>query len=342
MDLLVGHRVCGRASDTLDRDVGPLRRRTRTVAAQGSVHDDDQRPLGGRLAATKAAARMTALMRCRRKEVAMMTPVASAPTTDRVGEGVLVLAAGLLACATIIVPPSSELSARTLMTGAALAVLVPVAVLRRSAPALRAALVVSTMFVIFTVGAWVGAGPAVTTVAVGALPLFVLVLLQRRSAWWPALPWLRIGRLDPLTWGLATATILGAGAGLTAFAVVVRPEVSSYLLSLRSLPWWMAVVGVVGFAVVNPVWEELLYRGVLQTELAATVGAWLAVVVQALLFGLSHLHGFPSGWLGVAMAAGWGFALGVIRMRTDGLVIPYMAHVFANLAIGALAVVLLR
>ena len=272
----------------------------------------------------------------------MMIPVASAPTNHRVGEGAFVLAAGLLACATIIVSPSSELSARTLMTGVALAVLVLTAVLGQSAPALRAAMVVSTMFVIFTVGAWVGAGPAVTTVAVSALPLLVLVLLQRRSTWWPALPWLCVGRLGPLTWGLAAATVLGAGAGLTAFAVVVRPEVSSYLLSLRSLPWWIAVVGVVGFAVVNPVWEELLYRGVLQTELAATVGARPAITAQALLFGLSHLHGFPSGWLGVAMASTWGFALGVIRLRTGGLVIPYLAHVVANLTIGALAVVLLR
>ena len=80
----------------------------------------------------------------------------------------------------------------------------------------------------------------------------------------------------------------------------------------------------------------------LQGELAATVGTKPAVAVQALLFGLSHLHGFPSGWLGVAMAATWGFALGVIRMRTGGLVIPYLAHVVANLTIGALAVVLLR
>lgn len=252
------------------------------------------------------------------------------------------LAAGLLACATIIVPPSSELWARTFATGVALAVLVLTALVRHSAPALRAASVVSTTFVIFTVGAWVGAGPAVTTVAVGVLPLIVLVLLQRRSTWWPALPWLRFGRLDPVVWGLAAATVLGAGAGLTAFAVVVRPEVSSYLLSLRSLPGWLAVVGVVGFAVVNPVWEEVVYRGVLQTELAVTVGTRPAVAVQALLFGLSHLHGFPSGWLGVAMAATWGFALGVIRMRTNGLVVPYLAHVFANLAIGALAVVLLR
>ena len=272
----------------------------------------------------------------------MMAPVASAPTTRRVGEGVLVLAAGLLACVTVLVPQSSELSARTLGTAVAGAALVLAALVCRSAPAVRAALVTVTVFVVFAGGAWLGAGPVFTTVAAGILPLLVLVLLRRCSAWSPALPWLRVGRLDSRVWVLAAATVLIAVGGLTLFAVLARPQVSSYLLSLRAVPAWLAILGVIGFAVVNPIWEEVLYRGVLQGELAGTVGAWPAVVVQAVLFGLSHLYGFPSGWLGVAMAATWGFGLGVIRRRTGGVVVPYLVHVVANLTIGALAVVLLR
>lgn len=271
-----------------------------------------------------------------------MAPVASAPTTRRVGGGVLVLAAGLLACATVVVPQSSEPSARTLGTAVAGAALVLTALVCRSAPAVRAALVTVTVFVVFAGGAWLGAGPVLTTVAAGALPLLMLVLLQRRPVWWPALPWLRVGKLDSGVWVLAVVTVLIAVAGLTLFAVVARPQVSSYLLSLRAVPAWLAVLGVIGFAVVNPIWEEVLYRGVLQGEPVATVGAWPAAVVQAVLFGLSHLYGFPSGWLGVAMATTWGFGLGMIRGRTGGVVVPYLVHVVANLTIGALAVALLR
>ncbi len=266
----------------------------------------------------------------------------SAQSDRRVGDGMLVLAAGALACATVVTPPGPTSSVRTLVLAVLAAALVVTAVVQRSAPVFRASVVVSIVFVIFTGGAWLGVGPVVTAIAVSTLPLLVLVLVQQHEAWRPALPWLRVGRLDPLVWTLAAATVLGAVAALTLFAVLVRPEVSDYLMALRSMPPWLAVIGVVGFAVVNPIWEEVLYRGVLQGELSSTIGSWPAVVVQALLFGLSHLYGFPSGWMGVAMAATWGFGLGVIRRRTGGLVLPYLLHVTANLTIGALAVVLLR
>lgn len=254
----------------------------------------------------------------------------------------LVASAGALACAAVMGPPDSGSLARTLVMAVVAAGLIMGAVVWRSAPATRASVVVATVFVIFTAGAWLNTGAVVTALAVSVMPLLVLVLLERNSAWRPALPWLRVGRLDRWVWQLAAATILLAVAALTLFAVLVRPEVSPYLIMLRSMPTWLALVGVVGFAVVNPVWEEVLFRGVLQSELAGTFGPWQAAVVQAVLFGFSHLHGFPSGWIGVLMAAAWGFGLGVIRNRTGGVVIPYVVHVAANLTIGLLAVTVLR
>jgi len=267
--------------------------------------------------------------------------VVTTGTGRRVLDGVLVLSAGALATATALAPPDRGTATRTLVLALVAAGLVIAAAVLRLAPALRAAAVVSTVFAGFTAGAWGGIGPVVTTVSVCVAPILVLVLLGRHRAWRPALPWLRTGRLDPGVWGLATATVLVAVLGLTTFAVLVRPEVSSYLLMLRSMPLWLALLGVLGFAVVNPVWEEVLYRGVLQGELARTVGPWPAVVVQAALFGLAHLHGFPSGWLGVLMAAAWGFGLGVLRQRTGGVVIGYLVHVIANVTIGVLAVLVL-
>lgn len=88
-----------------------------------------------------------------------------------------------------------------------------------------------------------------------------------------------MGLLTPRVRILAAATTLAAVAALTLFAVVARPEVSSYLMMLRSMPIWLAILGVIGFAVVNPVWEEVLYRGVLQHELGRTFGPWPAAVV---------------------------------------------------------------
>jgi membrane protease YdiL (CAAX protease family) len=138
------------------------------------------------------------------------------------------------------------------------------------------------------------------------------------------------------------ATVLGSVVALTLWALAAEPEAPPYMAELRELPAWVAVLGVVGFALVNPIWEEALYRGVLLTELMATVGTWPALVIQAVSFGLAHLHGFPSGWIGVLLAGGWGLMLGIIRVRSGGIGLTYVTHFCANATIGILAVAILR
>ena len=61
--------------------------------------------------------------------------------------------------------------------------------------------------------------------------------------------------------------------------------------------------------------------------------SWLPVVLQAVLFGLLHYRGVPSGPVGVVMAGGWGFLLGWLRRHTGGLVTPLAAHVAADVVI---------
>ncbi|WP_202805858.1 CPBP family intramembrane glutamic endopeptidase [Actinopolymorpha alba] len=141
---------------------------------------------------------------------------------------------------------------------------------------------------------------------------------------------------------LGLATVVLSGAALTVWALVVRPEPAEYLRELQRLPLWLAILGIGGFALVNPVWEELLFRGVLLSELAAVWGSWAGVVLQAVLFGVAHFAGFPSGAVGMIMAGSWGFVLGVLRLRSGGVLIPYLVHVTANLAIGTIAVMVLR
>ena len=65
--------------------------------------------------------------------------------------------------------------------------------------------------------------------------------------------------------------------------------------------------------------------------------AGLAVnLVQAFFFGLVHYHGFPHGFMGVLMAAIYGFAIGIIRQRSGGMLAPIVTHVFADITISAL------
>lgn len=243
--------------------------------------------------------------------------------------------------AVCVIWPLSETSA--VVTGVTLTVAAVVALALRSPAAVRAAIFFSVLAVIFITGILGDWPPALTTVLACTLPPAALHLAAGRAPWLrPATPWLTWGRPTRETPWLALATVLGAAVALGAWAFAVRPEPSAYLLGLQELPLWQALLGVGGFALVNPVWEEALFRGVLLTELATVWRPGVAVILQALVFGAAHWAGFPSGPAGMLMAAGWGLLLGIMRLRTGGIVISYLVHVAANATIGTLAITLLR
>lgn len=230
-----------------------------------------------------------------------------------------------------------------LLAGAALVVFTIVAWRLRQANVLRALVFLDAIWAIFTIGGigqldWL---PSVVTVLVCVVPLLCLRGCNRVRWLRPATPWLRWGQVTPGLIGFGVATVVLAGAALTTWAVVVRPEPAPYLLGLQQLPLWLGILGVIGFALVNPLWEEALFRGVVLEELRGLWGTVPAVITQAVLFGAAHWAGFPSGWIGMVMAGSWGLALGIIRVRSQGMGLTYVVHVGANAVIGTLALVLL-
>ncbi len=212
-----------------------------------------------------------------------------------------------------------------------------------SAPVVRAAVALLAAALIFVLGTMAPSalGAAATTVAVCVLPVLALRSLGRWHRWRPVTPWLRVGRIGRVDIAVGLVTVVGAALALSAWATWRRPEMSGFLQAAGDLPLLAAFAAVTGFALVNPIWEEALFRGVIQQELSRTWGTSAAVVAQAVLFGSAHWAGFPSGWTGMAMAASWGFVLGVLRARTGGIALPYVVHVAANATIGTVAVILL-
>lgn len=98
------------------------------------------------------------------------------------------------------------------------------------------------------------------------------------------------------------------------------------------LPIGLVVAGVVLVAVVNSLFEELLWRAGLADTLASQGSApasWLIVV--SLGFGLSHLYGTPGGWTGVAATACFGLAMAALRFRCRGSILLCVAvHAIAD------------
>lgn len=154
-----------------------------------------------------------------------------------------------------------------------------------------------------------------------------------------------VPRLRPLTaWtrgevrmGLVLLVAVSSAAALVTWVRLAEPNLERAMAMVPEAPLVLLVLGAVGFAIVNATLEELAFRGVLQTSLAEATGSMpLAIVLQAIAFGLAHLHGVPNGWLGVAMAGTWALVLGWVRVRSRGLVTPILGHVVADLVIFAL------
>ena len=89
------------------------------------------------------------------------------------------------------------------------------------------------------------------------------------------------------------------------------------------------------FALLNAFSEEVIYRGVFQeaAERARFPALWV-LVLQASGFASIHFSsGFPNGFIGYAMTFVYAIALGMLRLKTRGLLAPYVAHVCADLVI---------
>lgn len=203
------------------------------------------------------------------------------------------------------------------------------AVFTRQAPAVQAVLFADLLFICLAVPVF-GPWPVPAVVAGGV----ALAAAARWPALRPAAPWLRAGRRTRELPLLMAGTLLVSAAALVAFLLITgRVPGEGYLRPVQEWPLVLLIAGGVGFALLNAAVEEFVYRGVFQGALIQCGGVPFAVVVQAAAFGLLHLGGVPGGPLGAVLAGSWGLVLGVIRVRTGGLLYAWMLHVAADVTI---------
>lgn len=251
--------------------------------------------------------------------------------------GILAAAAVLFVCV-----PLPSRSAPVLIDSLGLAACTATALALRLPPAIRTLLYIDAVYALSLAGGRLGWGTPATTTAVVVVPVLALKLADRAPSLRPTLPWLTRGRPTRGDLALMLAVVALSVLALTLWAALAKPKAPAYLENLHHGSKIVLVLGVLGFALVNPLWEEAFFRGVVLTELAQLWCAPSALGFQAVTFGLAHLNGFPSGAVGACLAGSWGLALGVIRLRTRGLLWPYIAHVCADTAIAVIAIAMLH
>ena len=102
------------------------------------------------------------------------------------------------------------------------------------------------------------------------------------------------------------------------------PEATTVLLILMGI----------GFAAINAVYEEGIFRSILFSYFSKEVGFIPALFLQAFWFSFMHYQtGFPSGSIGILMTFIFGIMMGYLVHRTRGILIPVIIHFVADISI---------
>jgi membrane protease YdiL (CAAX protease family) len=179
-----------------------------------------------------------------------------------------------------------------------------------------------------------------------ALAFAIYLVVFTRVAWLGgATGWLRPGawRTGLVTAGAAFAAL--SGLALFAWYAIARPDLADLVRTfVPGWPLWLLAPAAILFSLINAALEEAAYRGVLLEALDTVLGPGpLAVALQAVAFGALHYRaGFPRGAVGVGLAFVYGAALGELRRRAGGLLIPWVTHVLTDLVIVSIVLALAR
>lgn len=143
----------------------------------------------------------------------------------------------------------------------------------------------------------------------------------------------RWSRLSPAkTLGLA---VLAIGAGLTfnyAYSTFVVPDVemqATLNALLKAIPETLPNQALlfVAIAIIAPVLEEVLFRGLLQNSLANRMPVWAAILIASAIFGAAHLD-----LTAFAPLMAMGIAFGFLYHKTGSLRVNIAMHVVNNAA----------
>ena len=157
--------------------------------------------------------------------------------------------------------------------------------------------------------------------------------------------WARWGSFDARVCLLSVGACLVAAVALLSWYLLLHPNIADIVKAyVPALPLGLLMAGGLIFAMLNAAVEEAAYRGVFLHALDRSLGpGFAALLLQAAAFGAIHIRGgFPRGWLGVGLASIFGLFMGVIRRRAGGMFAPWIAHVFTDVVIAGIVLLLAR
>jgi membrane protease YdiL (CAAX protease family) len=167
-----------------------------------------------------------------------------------------------------------------------------------------------------------------------------LIAFDRRRIW-PDIAWglalLIVLNVPFIVTIMAVAFLVGGPMGGQDFGAAMSNVFAGPLADAGvrpGLPAWIGVVSAVLFPLVNPIIEEMHYRGYVQPRLEALTGSGaVAIGVMALGFGLQHVT-YALSVPGIAVYGAaflvWGIGAGIVYARMRRLTSLIVAHFVIN------------
>jgi uncharacterized protein len=213
---------------------------------------------------------------------------------------------------------------------AALIAATVVAIAFRSALAVHAGALTVAYFVVLGVPQLIALWPLPLVVILAIYGVVVLSSPWLRSS----TGWLRRGHIDRTSWALMAGFVVASAIALVVWRFWTDTNMAVYRGFVPNVPTWMLPLGILLFAMLNAAFEEVIWRGVLMYAVESAVGPGIAAwLLQGIGFGIWHYQGFPRGWVGVALATIFALMMGALRIRSKGMLAPFIAHVFADVTI---------
>ncbi|MDD2534758.1 MAG: CPBP family intramembrane metalloprotease [Eubacteriales bacterium] len=169
--------------------------------------------------------------------------------------------------------------------------------------------------------------------ALGLIPLYAIILIFRKlnqadSIWIRRMNWSEIWPTLTIAGGLIGLTnlLFGLIQLLGGQFPVVERAMTDYLSSAEAFSPSIGYVWLtLGIAILAPISEELLFRGIIQGELRRAMPEWVAVVVQAILFAVFHAQPIQIAYVMIPA-----LALGALYAITRTIWAPIILHIAFN------------
>ncbi|AGK98138.1 CPBP family intramembrane glutamic endopeptidase [Clostridium pasteurianum] len=121
--------------------------------------------------------------------------------------------------------------------------------------------------------------------------------------------------------GIAFSMIL---SGIVEYVIKFFPSYNetSKMISMSMT----SILGILAVLMFAPIFEEILFRGIVLSEIKMNINITAAVIIQGVLFGLYHMNMLQSLYASVL-----GILLGFLCVKTGGVVGSIVAHITFNI-----------